>query len=132
VAGAVQPATADYIAGTIARSWDECLRGAADEAVVTCTRLLAPDPGRSAVTYHYAATPIWRRANDRAISNYDQMIQLDPKNAAAYNGRGVAYQSKDDCDRAISDCDQVIQLTPKILSPASTAAGRHGEKSELR
>jgi tetratricopeptide (TPR) repeat protein len=50
---------------------------------------------------------------DRAIQGYDQAIQLDPKNAVAYVGRGFAYALKGDHDRAIQNYDQAIQLDPK-------------------
>ncbi len=49
---------------------------------------------------------------DRAISEYDQAIQLDPNLAAAYIERGFAYIDKGEFNRAISDFDQAIQLNP--------------------
>ena len=39
--------------------------------------------------------------NDRAIQNFDQAIQLDPKDAVAYITRGTAYASKGDNDRRL-------------------------------
>jgi tetratricopeptide (TPR) repeat protein len=50
---------------------------------------------------------------DRAIADYDQAIQLDPKDANAYVSRGLAYHGKKDYDRAIADYNQAIQLDPK-------------------
>lgn len=53
---------------------------------------------------------------DRAIADFDQAIQLDPKGAkgaAAYNNRGRMYHVKGDEDRAIADFNQAIQLDPK-------------------
>jgi tetratricopeptide (TPR) repeat protein len=86
----VQSPTADDIAATIARSWYECSRGAADEAVAACTRLLALDPQRNAVAYQYRGLTYHNRGDyDRAIADYDQAIWLDPKYAVAYRQAGL-------------------------------------------
>ena len=41
------------------------------------------------------------------------MLGLDPKNAMAFNSRGLGYAAKGDYDRAIDDLDRAIQLDPK-------------------
>src|SRR4029077_16859301 len=48
--------------------------------------------------------------HDRAIADYTQVINLDPKSAIAYNNRGLAYRAKGDLDRAIADYNQAINL----------------------
>jgi tetratricopeptide (TPR) repeat protein len=50
---------------------------------------------------------------DRAITDCNEAIRLDPKLANAYLNRGKAYSDKDDFDRAIADYDQAIKLNPK-------------------
>jgi tetratricopeptide (TPR) repeat protein len=50
--------------------------------------------------------------NRQAISDFNEAIRLDPKNAAAYNNRGLAYQSVKNSPQAISDYSQAIQLNP--------------------
>ena len=50
---------------------------------------------------------------DRAIADFDQAIELDPKYCSAYFNRGIAWASKGDFDRAIADYDQAIRLDPK-------------------
>jgi tetratricopeptide (TPR) repeat protein len=50
---------------------------------------------------------------DEAIAACSRLLALDPKNAAAYNNRGWAYDGKGDYDRAIADLDQAIWLDPK-------------------
>jgi tetratricopeptide (TPR) repeat protein len=47
---------------------------------------------------------------DRAIADYDKAIRLDPKNVAAYSGRGGAYYDKKEYDHAIADYDRAIML----------------------
>jgi tetratricopeptide (TPR) repeat protein len=65
---------------------------------------------------------------ERAISDYDQAMQLDPNYAAAYNNRGNAYRQKGEYDRAISDYDQAIRLDPKY----ALAYSNRGEAYEAK
>ena len=51
---------------------------------------------------------------DRAITDYNKAIELDPKYVLAYNNRGRAYaDNKKDYDRAITDYNKAIELDPK-------------------
>jgi tetratricopeptide (TPR) repeat protein len=50
---------------------------------------------------------------DRAISDYDQVIAIDPNYAIAYYNRALAYRAKGDLERVISDCSLAIALYPK-------------------
>src|SRR5207244_881414 len=47
---------------------------------------------------------------DRAISDYNEVIRLDPKSARAYSYRGFAYEKKGDRALAIADFDTVLSL----------------------
>ena len=50
---------------------------------------------------------------DRAITDYDRVIQLQPHcDICTYHNRGFAYLYKEDYDRAIADFDQAIQIQP--------------------
>jgi hypothetical protein len=53
-----------------------------------------------------------QKAPKHAISDYDQAIRLDPKDALAYSNRGNAYNGKRDYERAFSDYDQALKLNP--------------------
>jgi len=55
-------------------------------------------------------------ALDRAITDYDQAIELDPQFAGAYTNRGLAYSNKGNLDRAIADLDQAIALNPQYAN----------------
>src|SRR5262249_25818350 len=57
-----------------------------------------------------------KREYDRAITDYDQAIRLNPTNVQAYHNRGVAYYEKNAYDRAIADFDEAIRLNPKSSS----------------
>ncbi|CAD8173218.1 unnamed protein product [Paramecium pentaurelia] len=51
---------------------------------------------------------------DKALSDYNQAILLDPDNAKAYYNRGNLYQTIGDKDKALRDYNQAIQLDPKF------------------
>ena len=46
---------------------------------------------------------------DRAIADYNKALELDPKDATAYNNRGYAYRQKGDYDKAIADYDKALE-----------------------
>jgi len=54
----------------------------------------------------------YRGDNDKAITDYDEVIQLNPNDVDAYKYRGIAYFIKGDYDQAISDFTQILQFRP--------------------
>ena len=50
---------------------------------------------------------------DRAISDLNHSIALDPTDAARFNSRGIAYAARNDFDHALADLTQAIQLAPR-------------------
>ena len=54
--------------------------------------------------------------DDRAIADFNEGIRLDPKNAAAFNNRGLAHMSKSDNDRAFADFNEAIRLNPNFAA----------------
>jgi tetratricopeptide (TPR) repeat protein len=49
---------------------------------------------------------------DRAIEDYTAALRLDPKDAAAYNNRGIAYAMKEDYRRARADWEKALEIDP--------------------
>ncbi|WP_240537995.1 tetratricopeptide repeat protein [Bradyrhizobium japonicum] len=47
---------------------------------------------------------------DRAIADYDQIIELNPRGPSVYFYRGIVNARKDDHDRAVADYTQAMQL----------------------
>jgi len=47
---------------------------------------------------------------EHSIDIYDRLLELDPKNALAYNNRGSAYLYMNDYSNAFKDFDKVIEL----------------------
>ena len=56
----------------------------------------------------YASQNQW----DRAITEFSQAIDLNPKIARAYSGRGKAYSKRGEYDKAIVDFTMAIALDP--------------------
>jgi tetratricopeptide (TPR) repeat protein len=53
-----------------------------------------------------------KRAWDKAIHDFNKVIQINPTNALAYEYRGCAFFLNGDTDKAINDFTQAIQLSP--------------------
>lgn len=65
-----------------------------------------------------------------AIAAFNQAIQIDPKFATAYYGRGHAYMLKKETAAAISDFDKAIELDPTIAAAfydRGTMKGKSGD-----
>jgi len=71
------------------------------------------------------------RKYGRAIADYEAAISLDPKNAAAYYNRGIAYQAKGDLDRAIADYGQAVVLDPKYTSAYNNLGNAYQAKGDI-
>ena len=80
-------------------------------------RLQRGDPARSQVRHGATATGAspgtTKEEYDKAIADYNEAIRLDPKDAAAYDNRGNAWQAKGEYDKAIADYNEAIRLDPK-------------------
>lgn len=59
---------------------------------------------------------------DRAITDYDSAIGLNPKFSEVYYGRGNVWSSKGDTDRAIADFDAALRLNPRDKSALGSRA----------
>jgi tetratricopeptide (TPR) repeat protein len=50
--------------------------------------------------------------HEKAISNFDEAIKLNPRYAPAYYNRGISYGRKGRHDKAISDFTAAIEIGP--------------------
>ena len=60
--------------------------------------------------------------HEKAISDLNKAIQINPKNAEAYNNRGYAYVNKGQYDKAISDFTKAIEINPRSASAYNNRA----------
>ena len=69
-----------------------------------------------------------RRDPDKAISDYDRAIRIDPKYAKAHFFRGLAYEAKSEQDKAVADYTAAIRFDPtlcqSLLRPGLTSKER--------
>ena len=56
-----------------------------------------------------------KREYDRAITEFDEAIRINPQFALPYNDRGFTYARKGDFERAIADFDAAIRLDPRYI-----------------
>ncbi|WP_310424319.1 tetratricopeptide repeat protein [Chamaesiphon sp. VAR_48_metabat_135_sub] len=79
---------------------------------------VAPIPQNTALKvddYFASAVQKYNKGDNRgALADYNQAIALNPKDAEAYNNRGVLkYQKLNDVQGALADYNQAIALNPK-------------------
>ena len=51
---------------------------------------------------------------NRAITDFNEAIRLDPEDAYAFNNRGNASYKKGEYDRAIADYEAALMLDPHL------------------
>ena len=90
-----------------------------------------PAAVQPSVTSPLIARGIASRANgdaESAIRDFDEAIQLDPKQADAYFNRGLALRDRGDTDRALQDFEQTIKLDPKNSAAYKTLSHLYYDK----
>jgi tetratricopeptide (TPR) repeat protein len=96
---------------------ETCVNASDGVAIAACTQAIRSGRysghGLAVLYANRCAAHFNKGETDLALSDCNQAIQLDPKNAMAFHNRAAGYSAKGDYDRAIGDLDQVIQLDPK-------------------
>ncbi|MEI9814587.1 MAG: tetratricopeptide repeat protein [Acidobacteriota bacterium] len=54
------------------------------------------------------------RQGGKAVADWNQAIQLDANDTAAYTARGTFYQASGDTAKALADLEQSLRLTPTV------------------
>src|SRR4029077_19634179 len=65
---------------------------------------------------------------DGALADYNRAIELDPKNASAFNNRGNIKKAEGDLDGAIADFNSAIESNDKL----AIAYKNRGEAKEAK
>jgi len=72
-----------------------------------------PAPVRSRA-YTNRGVIYWRQGDaDKAMTDFNQAILVDPNNVGAFVNRGEAYRIQNQFDRAIADFDRAVALDPR-------------------
>ena len=69
---------------------------------------------------------------NRAIATANRAMQLDPKNALAFNHRGLAYMDKGDNDRAIADFNEAIRLNHNLARAFNNRGDAYARKGNSK
>ena len=94
-----------------ADDWDNAIKQLTAALSVAKPNNDALDP---ATIYFYRGNAYGKKKEyDRAIADYNQALQLNPKYAKAFNNRALAYSYKNEYDRAIADFNQALKLNPE-------------------
>jgi tetratricopeptide (TPR) repeat protein len=71
---------------------------------------------KSAAAYYNRGVDYYKKGKlERALADFNQALELDPKYASAYSGRGTVYRDKGDLDRALADYTRALELDPKYF-----------------
>jgi tetratricopeptide (TPR) repeat protein len=73
--------------------------------------------GRSSARYYASRGNVLVVAKgeyDKAVSDFNASIALDPTSPIGFYGRGMAWQGKGDHDKAIADFDEAIRMNPRF------------------
>jgi len=64
---------------------------------------------------------------EKAITDCDQALRLDPSSAIAFTNRASAYHSMGLYEKAITDCDQALRLDPGLAKTYNNRASSYHE-----
>ena len=117
------------------REGNDCTADDVDRRIAGCTRILQ-DQGetvRNRVGAFINRAIAYKAKGDleRAITDYNEAIRLDPKYADAYYNRAIAYKAKGDLDRAIADYNEAIRLNPNDALAYNNRGIAYRAKGEL-
>lgn len=68
---------------------------------------------------------------EKALACYNEILQMDPQNVAAYIGRGIALYGGHDVNGAMADWSKAIQLSPKSPEAFSNRGNAYQRKGDL-
>jgi tetratricopeptide (TPR) repeat protein len=87
-----------------------------DQQIRSCTALIQSDREsvhNRAIAYNFRGNSYYAKGdNDRAITDYNEAVRLDPMYESAYVNRGLSYYVKGDSDLAIAHFRKALQLNP--------------------
>ena len=135
-ADGAQPAAAAAQAGRAsARDIAACAQTKDNDAAIAgCTRVIddakIKPKGQASAYYNRGNAHAAKGDSAAAITDYDEALRLDPKNAQALTNRGTAHSEKGDADAAMADFDEAIKRNPRFGAAYFNRANAHAAKGE--
>jgi tetratricopeptide (TPR) repeat protein len=106
---------------------EACKTASGDPAISACSRAIASKKYKGnilSILYTNRGAEFGAKGElDRAMKDHDQAIKLDPKNALAFNNRGIAKLKKGDKESGEADIARAKQLQPGIGQPQDKPVG---------
>jgi len=122
--------------GAHADKYTDCSEGTdIVRQIIGCTQIIEerahePRKNRSLAYVYRGLAYFFKRDFERAITDYNTAIALDPSNANAYNNRATIHFQKGDYVRSIADLTRAIEIKPTAVYLANRAK-LHSELGQL-
>jgi tetratricopeptide (TPR) repeat protein len=114
---------------------ETCKTASGDPAISACSRAIASKKYKAnvlSILYTNRGAEFGAKGDlDRAMKDHDQAIKLDPKNALAFNNRGIAKLKKGDKEGGEADIAKAKQLQPGIGQPQDNPVDASAEVKAL-
>lgn len=114
------------------RGWTYWLKGDLDKALADLTAALKIAPSDDVnVRIDHAGVLDDKGDHEGAIAGYDQVLELQPDNAIALNGRAWARAQRGELDKALADAERSVALNPSEANAIHTRAWIYMNKGLL-
>jgi tetratricopeptide (TPR) repeat protein len=114
---------------------ESCKSASGDPAISACSRAITSKKYKGnvlSILYTNRGAEFGAKGDlDRAMKDHDQAIKLDPKNALAFNNRGIAKLKKGDKEGGEADIAKAKQLQPGIGQPQDNPVDASAEVKAL-
>jgi tetratricopeptide (TPR) repeat protein len=114
---------------------ETCKTASGDPAISACSRAIASKKYKGnvlSILYTNRGAEYGTKGElDRAMKDHDQAIKIDPKNALAFNNRGIAKLKKGDKEGGEADIAKAKQLQPGIGQPQDKPVDASAEVKAL-
>jgi len=84
-----------------------------DRRIHGCSDRITRFPRDATAYFNRGSAYLIRGELDRAIADFDGVIQVDPAYSPAYYHRGIAYERRELYDQAIADFSKVVEINPR-------------------
>lgn len=124
-------ATVIFVPAALADDWEDCRTGEAKASIRACSTIIDNEPKDKSdlAEAHYLRGKAHseRKEYGQAVTDFDRVVELEPRNADAYAERGKAYEEQEKYDLARRDYEHAA-----TLYPADTRYGSPDDDSDSK